>query len=516
MQLAELKATAERCRAAAASVVSSTASSSFATSPVGSPAPRNLVKDTHEADPVDRTVRIVAPGSERLRSEPGSERWGDSDKDKTNSHGEEQVLHKSRAHRSLNDIWTGMSLLDEGLAELDQVRRQLNQRRKVKEHHSGLERQRSEQAVFFEAAARTDEAEAKAAEDFHHTVEERQMALGRARAEASEAWRHEAREMTRVLRDLHDKRRERSHDEAEVDLARVRAEALREEATQAADRVAARERALAARRANEAAIAAKQLARRAEAARENADMQRALKEAEEQAAVRQAALSAKAAKLQATLAAMGESAVTASPSSPIFTDQRAAQVEERVARQQAAMEAEARAAAEYRQAHKEAEAAELRQVLHQQVEEHVVSRRVAGAQAKHDLAEVRALAARAREEELERRRRIEAARLEHGRQLRLQMAATVEQACRPDESPTEVRLNRKALIMKKTLFESHVSDILSEMSPAAIHRSGIAERIRQRAARLQEVSTDSELTVAARGILQRIDEASRRFHTTSE
>jgi len=405
-------------------------------------------------------------------------------------------------HKPHTDMWSGLSLVDETINDLDAMAKSVEARRKKESFRVGLDEQRQEQRRFREAELRADEQALRLAQSVTEAEYAARSEAQRRKQSRSKKFLGDVALLQHQIQAQKLTERERRAEEARSELEKVRAAARFEQASAVAKRHAQRCSVRETQLANHQAIQWKLQNARSRFIQEAEELQRADAELEAREQARLAVVEGRRQTVQRKLAAMGGTFVD-----PATVDREAA---ERATREMEERHREQDERAQSRDEKRKRILKHEREFLLEQMREHDEGRRARRAGEREQLRRAEADATAAAEEARRRREEDLVRRRKHGTSLVAQMQATTAAAMAPDDSALERRLNRNVLKMRQAELEAKAAEVLRNTPQRMLQASGVMDKVRHQAERLGGFQ-DSPLSSSAAGILRKLDATVERF-----
>lgn len=409
---------------------------------------------------------------------------------------------KSRSMRKHTDMWTGLSLLEQGLTELSVMSRAVQDERSKLDFRRGLDEQRAQQDIDRAKQREADERSTRLAAEHAEALHRRQTEELRKRVARASEFKSDVGDVQAQAKSQKAELERQRLAVSKEDLAHVRQIAAqdRQEAAAKARRVRAERTAT--KNANLQMMAAKRANERLAAEREREE----LKEANAQLAAREEArldvVRQRQAAVKAKLAAMA-----AEKSDRAAAEKAAAARADRELLARHAREDEAQ---RLRDEERRQVIGEEKAFLLAQMAEHDVAKR-RRRQEERDMLQAAEADADASHREAEAKRLEQHRRkVHHGEALVVQMREAAASRTSPDDSSLERLLNAKMLRKKREELEARTAELLSTAPDHVIRASGVVDRVRRSAAKLEQFH-QGELSESATNVLRRLDETQQRF-----
>ncbi|KAA0176641.1 hypothetical protein FNF27_01922 [Cafeteria roenbergensis] len=409
---------------------------------------------------------------------------------------------KSRAMRTHTDMWTGLSLLEQGLNELSVMSKAVDDERSKLEFRRGLDEQRAQQERDRARQREEDERATRLAAEHAEALLRRQTEELRKRVARASEFKSDAGDVQANARWRKEEMERERQAAAREDLARVREIAAQDRQEAAAKARRMRAERTATKQANLEMMAAKRMHEKLAAEKERAE----LEEANAQLAAREEArlevVRQRKAAVKAKLAAM------AAEKSDRAAAERAAAA--RADRELLARHAREDEAQRLRDEERRHVIAEEKTFLIAQMAEHDVAKRRRRQEERDMLmaaeADAHASHREAEAKRLEQHRR----KVQHGEALVAQMREAAAARSSSDDSALERALNAKMLRKKREELEARAAELLSTAPDHLLKSSGVVDRVRRSAAKLEQFQ-EGELRESATNVLRRLDETQQRF-----
>jgi hypothetical protein len=402
-------------------------------------------------------------------------------------------------------MWSGLSRLEESIAELEQVARVVDGKNKMITYSQGLNDQRMQLQQYRRAAAEREAETLRAAQEASASRSSGADEAKRRREARARKFHDDVKVMHEQLRRDKAEQARLEKEQVLADLNRVNREAKMDRVLTQARRKALRTELAQTKAANFLALKEKERMKKELERQDMEQMAQADAERDAREARRTLAMQQKQNELMRKLKAMGG----------VFEASAAA---EKAAAEKAEREQQRRhdiddAAALAKAKHRKALLAEERVILFRQMREHEEARKQERREGQTQRRKAAALAQAANEEESTKKERALQTKRRLASELVQQMQATAKRAVAPDDSLLERRFNNKLVKLKRAELEARAAEILSKSPDSLLRGSAVVDRIRRQAERLEAFGPESStrLSDSARGIMAKLDQTMARF-----